>query len=636
MAKVGLAALLTQLDHALERVGPEGVAAALRRHLEQLPPSQRAEFVAIFDAGDVTASSSLLSEIDAYLRGFPDAAQELTEQRWRRGRRWHDDLDDATDDEPSLRHGIDGLYGRVGERFLAGDWPTAIAGYRLLFDAVVEATDNPEGYSASASSDIEREAFARLLRAILAGPTKPIAEWVADAVDTIDTYHLTGIAMPAAEEVIGAHPQPLPDEAGVLRAWLMACERAARARASWDGREFHRLSVELIARLDGIDALGRLARDESYPHRRGAKAAWLDALEDANRAGDARAASAELVAALGPSPDRAILADRLARLRRADVDAAGSTAADLIAFGDDPTLSRLAWLCHDTNGDLTATIANLHAAAEHAHPSVSLAVDILTGRLASLLDRVAFERRSSGGVEPAVGALLLSARPPANDLATKLARALLASIDHTQSHPHRSIERSPKRRDDDPPTLSPYLFAALATVDPEPQHLDAARELIDATAATVLGAKDRHRYHSVAQLIVALTPSPRQPDRSPPRRSPPTTSNTNDSAPFATNSPKQPNTHADATLHDQRGSPTGSRARTVRSRAPPLPSTRSTTRSGRPRRRRYDDHRGQRIRLRLALRPHLATRRVCAGRGDGALRWAVSATTRGRRWDRRR
>ena len=341
MAKVGLAALLTQLDQALERVGPDGVAAALRRHLEQLPPSQHAEFVAIFDASDTTTSSSLLSEIDAYLRGFPDAAQELTEQRWRRGRRWHDDLDDDTDDrKASLLDGIDGLYGRVGGRFLASDWPTAIAGYRLLFDAVVDATDNPDGYSVSASDDIEREAFARLLRAILADPTKPIAGRVADAVDTIDTYHLTGIAMPAAEEVIGAHPQSLPDEDTVLRAWLTACEkRAARARASWDGREFHRLAVDLIRRLDGIDAVGRLARDQSYPHRRDATAGWLDALEDAGRAGDARAASAELLATLGPSPDRALLADRLARLRRADGDAAGSTAANLIAFCDDPTIT---------------------------------------------------------------------------------------------------------------------------------------------------------------------------------------------------------------------------------------------------------------------------------------------------------
>ncbi|MEO5840301.1 MAG: hypothetical protein ABIQ73_08330 [Acidimicrobiales bacterium] len=504
MAKVGLAALLTQLDHALERVGPDGVAAALRRHLEQLPPSQRAEFVAIFDASDPTASSSLLSEIDVYLRGFPDAAEELAEQRWRRGRRRQNDFDDANDDEALQRHGIDGLYGRVGGRFLAGDWPTAIAGYRLLFDAVVEATDNPEAYSVSASDDIEREAFARLLRAILTDPTKPIAERAAEAVDTIDTYHLTGIAMPSVEEVIGARPQPLPDEAEVLRAWLTRCERAARARASWDGREFHRLSVELIARLDGIDAVGRLARDESYPHRRGATAAWLDALEDADRAGDARAASAELLATIGPSPDRALLADRLARLQRTDGDATGSTAADLIAFGDEPTLTRLAWLCHDTNGDLTATIAHLHPAAEHAHPSVSLAVDILTGRLASLLDRVAFERRSSGGAEPAVGALLLSARPPANDLATKLARALVESIDHTHAQHYRGIGRSPKRSDDDPPALSPFLFAALATVDAEPEHLDAARELIDATAAAVLGDKDRHRYHSVAQLVVAL------------------------------------------------------------------------------------------------------------------------------------
>lgn len=194
-APTGLSVHLARLDRALETLGPGGVAETLRRHLEQLRPADREAFVALFETPAPSCESSLLGEVAAMVDDLPAAVQELMDDHWQRTHRtWRhwddgDEWDDGDDGGTSMvRTSVDDLYRRLGERFLAGDTATAVAGYRQLLGAAVAAVDEPSGVHVAGSDDIAREAIARLLRALLEDTSQSPTDCASAAVDALDTY----------------------------------------------------------------------------------------------------------------------------------------------------------------------------------------------------------------------------------------------------------------------------------------------------------------------------------------------------------------------------------------------------------------------------------------------------------------
>lgn len=502
MARIGLAGLLDRLDRALDELGPDRVAAVLRRHLAQLPPAARESFVEAFEAPADLQDDALVADVTAYVDHLPAAVEALNEHRWRsrraRRRGW---ADDRGDDVPSpLQADVDDLYRRLGERFLAGDLATAVAGYRRLLDATLAALDDPDGFHVAGSDDVAREGCARLARAVLADTSVTPAERARAAVEALDAYR-PAVATPRIAEVLDAHPDPLPDEQGVLRACRDVAGSEARARRAWEGHHLHDLYADLTLRLDGLDALAAIAGDASYPHRYRAYDAWLDGLEAAGRTADAIAVAAEALAGLQPSYPRADLADRLAHLHRTVGNRPAAADATLAAFGDHPTLRRLRQLCDDTDGTVDALGEAITTASSRGEPVVQAAALVLVGRLDALPTRPPAGRLDHGDwTAVTVAALLLASRPPADDTAARLAHELLATVDRPERD-YGVLRRAPTH---DPSPLTPRLVAALSRQRSLPARLARARQIVDDTAADVLGAKDRPRYGTVALLVVAL------------------------------------------------------------------------------------------------------------------------------------
>lgn len=446
------------------------------------------------------------------------------------GRR--DEWEDESDGQgPIVRGSVDDLYRRLGERFLAGDTATAVAGYRRLLDAAAAAVDEPSGVYVSGSDDVAREALARLVRALLEDRSQPVESRATAAVDALDTYRYAAIT-PTVDEVVDARSGGFGDDPSPLRAWLDACEREARARLSWDGRPFHDWLVELVARLDGADGLSRLATDATYPHRVQACEAWLDRLEDAGRVDDAVAAATGVVDTLDRSLDRAGLADRLARLHRNSGDRAAACAAGLRALRDDPSLYRLRHVRDDAESsdqleEVTAELVDATDRDGFAAPMVRIAVLALAGGLGDVAaDHTGdgpfgggpVERRDATSV--GVGLLLLGSRTAHDDLAARLCEQLVATIDQPRHDDHRlapwqEVRGRQSEPEPDPAELGPRLCAAVTATPPTTAHLGPARDLVAAFADRVLGAKLRARYATVARLVVALAHTTAEVDGTP-------------------------------------------------------------------------------------------------------------------------
>jgi hypothetical protein len=522
MTSPGLAPVLARFDAALDALGPEGARRVLRSHLEALPPSEREKFVAVFEteASSPVAAADLLGEIDQRVKALSGMVREVRERDWRRRRRWDDGWDDELDGHP-LQDEVDELHRRVGERFLAGEWATAVVAYRRLLDEAVADIDvgYDEASGISASDEVQREAVARLVRALLSDGVAPIGDRVHAATDALVTYQVLGA--PSVGDILDCHPDALPAGTDVLRAWLPVCEAAIRERPGWEARHLHQVVVDLVVRLHGGDALARLARDESYSHRVEALFAWLDNLEASARLTDATAAAAEVIASLRPSWDRARVAERLAATHRALDDRQAAAEAQLMAFEDRPGLGSLAWLCHDhvgplladakpdAVGDTTAGVGvagvadRLRAVASAGgEPVVVVTTAALTGNLDDLTTDMVLDRLARfDAAEVATGALLLASGVPADGTGARLARRLLDGVDRFSGGGY--AEALALRHETPPPPLAPCLEAAVRSVDAAPERLDQARGLLDATAEAVLGRKARGAYAGVARQVVA-------------------------------------------------------------------------------------------------------------------------------------
>lgn len=521
---LGLSAHLDRLDRALARLGPDGVADALRRHLSDLPPGQREDFLQVVEADAPGDDPGLLADVATVVDELPRAVDELVGTRWRRARRhrwdeWdHDDLEDSP-----VAAMVDDLYRRLGERFLAGDTATAITGYRRLFEAAVAAVDDPSAVDIGGRPDTAREAFARMVHGLLTEPDAPAADRATAAVDALDTFRIA-LPVPTVAEVIDARPGGLGGGDATLTAWRDACEREARALQSWEGRGAHAWLVDLVCRLDGPDALARLAADGTYPHRVDVYDAWIDQLVADGRLDDAIAAARQGLDAITGPLDRARLADRAVDLHRSAGDHVAAVDAGLRAVRDEPTLWRLRRLLDDADvaGRADAVVSELVDAVGahgHARPLVRIAVLILAGRLDDLArvvtgadghSRVWDDRRSSATV--AAGALLLGCRDAPGDTAARRCRQLVDAVDRPgieDEHRHalsalRQRRRRGQQADPDPGPLGPRLRAAVAAASADAARLAQGRQVVERTAEAVLGAKDRADYGTVAAMVVAL------------------------------------------------------------------------------------------------------------------------------------
>ena len=175
--------------------------------------------------------------------------------------------------------------------------------------------------------------------------------------------------------------------------------------------------------------------------------------------------------------------------------------ADLAAFGDHPTLVRLARLCDDADGYIPVFAVQLEAGRETTRDHVRVAIDVLTGHLDRLAEPWPTTDWRSGidDLVVAVGALLLASGPSSDAAATRLAAALVATVDL-----HQRELLLAQRAGGEHPRLAPFLLAAIEAEPPDPARVTTAEALVDQAAEIVLSGKIRHRYDTIARLVVAL------------------------------------------------------------------------------------------------------------------------------------
>lgn len=504
----GLAEFLAELERRFDDLGADGVRAALRAAAAGLPGSQRPAFLAMFDARPTEPAERLLADVESFVAERA-ATTDATYDSWRRGRYRHDRWDGDHDGWMESAE-ADDLYRRLGDRFVHGDWATAVAGYRRLLYASIEDVDSPDGVVIGGSAEVVSEAIARYVRCLLGDVSRPAPDRAALVVEVIDDL-ASGLGAPTLGDVVGSHPEPVADHDAVLGALGAAAEDRARTEPSWSFRRFYDLALDIAVTLDGPDGLARLARDPTMPHRHRAWERWMTELVVAERIPESVEVGDEALRSLEPSRDRAHVADQHAGLQRSVGQHRGALASGLVAFIDAPTLLRLRWVLDDA--DTAGSRVDLDDIVGRVDdPAVRLALHHLAG-WPDLADRIVGERPDSTPelAAVAVAGLLLTSTASAG-VHTRLSEALLATLDTERVAWDTGLRRTPRldtaEPDPEPRPLAPRIAAALHQVPPEPARLTIAAVRVDAIAADVLSSKSRSAYGLVARLVVALAHTP--------------------------------------------------------------------------------------------------------------------------------
>lgn len=489
---------LDELATRLDRLGPDGIRAAIEAHARSLRPSQRRDLLAVFDEAGATGTErgELSRVVDEAVGGLVELAdREWYPPRWRS---WSDDEDDWYAGEEA--DAVDDALVAAGEAYLAGDRGAALEAYRRVLDQLVALQD--EGPEVHVDAGLVREARNRLVLA--AGDGADIEERAAAMVEALDESPYLA-PDPGLDELLGADPDAVLD-APMCRA--LAAELATselRRAAPWDRRR-HELRLELLERADGLDAVRALASDPSSPRRTDTWAWLVERLVELGDDDAAVAAADEGIATDDRSFAVAELADRAGELHRARGDTAAALVASRRAWDVRPTATRLCWVLADAEGS-TAEVIDELATSPPSDAFLAAVVALLAGDVDAVGAPVGSTGRWSDPAGSEAQRLAVVARCcAATESPTwPLVRRVLAGV---MSERRRAVVELRELAGDDravpPVDLGDELVAALASLPTDRGRLAEASESVDRFGARVLGAKHRSDYGTVAELVVLV------------------------------------------------------------------------------------------------------------------------------------
>ena len=370
----GLADFMAALDRRLDTLGAEGVNAALRAAAGRLAPSERPAFLAMFDPLPVVSVDGLVAEIEAFVVGHRHGEDGSDDRRRYRNEWWDDD------EVPRSSGEADDLFGRLGERFIAGDWAVAAEGYRRLLYVAVADVDSPDGCVVGGSHEVVQEALARYARCLVAGGSEPVERRAARVIEALGDLG-SSLGTPSLAEVLNSHPDSVEDLEAMLAELGALAEDRARSDAAWTVSHFQTLALDIAVLLGGPDGVARLARDRSGQRPDRVWERWMIELVAVGRFAEAIEVGAEAIATLGSSRERARVADLHAANQRSTGDPRGALGTDVVAFSDAPSLGRLRQVLDDAELAGEAVPHATLAGATGADPLVRLAVHFLGGEI---------------------------------------------------------------------------------------------------------------------------------------------------------------------------------------------------------------------------------------------------------------
>lgn len=496
-----LGAFQAALAERLDELGPDGLRALLERRAATLRPSERVAFLALLDPVEgEDAPPPPTASIDRDIAAFADAVARMPpSQRWGWRERWDDDEDEPLPSEGGV---AEDLLVAIGERFLAGDVAWAAGAYERVFAVVATTVDDDRGIELGVDRALATEARNRLLWAI--ATTEPQAaaagRRMADAVELCEL----GTDALTLEDVLTALPGsgPVPDD--VLRAFAAALSSDVDDRSPWDRRGRLALACEIVARLDGVDAVVAGARSGVLPRLDTYR--WL--VRHLAAAGEV-----ERAAELG---DEALTGER----RSYDLaDLADEVAALWLQLGR-PESALVAecrsWQCRPTVICLERVLDAADAAGRPGVPDavderpsgsrfLQAAVHVLADRLDEAIGPVAGTEHHSSHDRYAADRLVVAAACHASlagPVRPEIAGAVHQACSRAEMAGWFELDRHPGREPATP--LADRLIAALAAVPADPARLDVACQRVALLAERVLGAKDRPAYAIVAAMVVLL------------------------------------------------------------------------------------------------------------------------------------
>lgn len=484
-----IADLLAELDARLDRLGPEGVRAAVIAHARSLRPSARRGFLEVFDTATPDSSSLLLAQVNDLV-----ARIEGAEPRWIR-RRWFEDPEPT---HPELTDAVEDLLVALGERFVAGELEVAAAGLRPLLSAVAATVDSDDVVLLPAP-DLTCEARDRLVLAIGHDDQLTTAERAHEIVAAIDDCAVLA-PVPTLPDL--AEPRhgsaPLDDE--VLRVIAERIDADLAQKPGWGRTRWLDLLLSVREHLDG--------RDEVLAVARGPDGVAVDVyrwladrhLDD----GDFAGAAAVLDEALDRCSDSyplAELADLAAGIYHRMGSAHGAARPAERAWGAHPTTRRLEVLLEvEPPEEVARTLERLPAAdGLIAAQAAAVVGDVDAVMAAGESDRAL---RVPDPSAFAAAWLCATTQPGRTALVEGwLHRTCVERTDHLAE----LMTRHRRRHDIEIPVtpLAIRLLDAEPTGDPE-ERLSGALTIVEQTAERVTTTKQRQAYGTAAGLVVMV------------------------------------------------------------------------------------------------------------------------------------
>ena len=337
--KIPLKTYWEVVEQRLAACSADELRAILRAMAQETLPSGRQVFLEKLEppgeptmtAAQIIQQADLLAEIDDFSAELQDTME--TAEYWEEHSGWGDYYDDEDSLGPyhELVEPLSNLFDRAAAAFDYGELALAQAAYQKLFEVLSLEDDYGRGIRAYDLTAVDfNEAGARYLRtvyeleALESRPTELFEQMRSGLTHT----------RPMLKDLIQISPQPLPDQAQFLLAWIAFLRTQS-------GREADGWLREAVWLARGTAGLETLARTEGNERPR-AYLDWFTALTDEGKYHAVLQAAQEALQVLPADlPIRAAIADHLCaaaiRLNQTEALRAGRWEAFLAK----PTLARL-------------------------------------------------------------------------------------------------------------------------------------------------------------------------------------------------------------------------------------------------------------------------------------------------------
>ena len=360
--KMPLKTFWEAVEQRLAACSADELRAILQAMAQATPPSQRLAFLqklvppqdAAMTAAQIIQQADLLAEIDDLQKELQDTMKAA--DYWEERSGWNDYYDDEDSLGPyhEFVEPISNLFDRTAAAFDYGELALAQAAYQKLFVVLSLEDDYGRGVHADDLMVVDlNEANSRYLRAVY--ELQPLERRPSELFEQMRSGPIR--TRPMLNDLIQISPQPLPEQAEFLPAWIAYL----RPQKGLEADNWLREAVWLSQGVAGLEAL---ARTEGIERPR-AYLDWFTAMADEGKHHAVLQAAQEALQVLPADlPIRAAVADHLCQaaihLNQTEVLLSGRWEA----FRAKPTLARLLDLWEASpHGDEQTRL--MRQAAEH-------------------------------------------------------------------------------------------------------------------------------------------------------------------------------------------------------------------------------------------------------------------------------